>query len=46
MSIQAISAGGNESRAPGCARYEETARVDAQVKAATPPGTRPSWAQG
>ena len=39
--IQASSAAGNEASAPGWAQYDDTQSVDAQVKAATPPGTSP-----
>ena len=39
--IHASSAAGNKARLPGWAQYDETESVDAQVKAATPPGTSP-----
>ena len=39
--IQAISPAGNVDSAPGCAQYEEIDSVEAQAKAAAPPGTRP-----
>ena len=43
--IQATSAAGNAASAAGCAQYEETDSVAAQLNAATPPGTRPCCAQ-
>jgi hypothetical protein len=32
---------GNVDSASGCAQYDVTDSVEAQLKAATPPGTRP-----
>ena len=39
--IQSTSLSGNVDSAPGCAQYDVTDSVEAQLKAATPPGTRP-----
>ena len=44
--IQVSSAAGKAASAAGCAQNEETESVDAQQKAATPPGTGPGWAHG
>ena len=44
--IQVSSAAGKAASAAGCAQNEETKSVDAQQKAATPPGTGPGWAHG
>ena len=40
-SIQATSVSGNLDSASGCTQYDVTDSVEAQLKAATPPGTRP-----
>jgi hypothetical protein len=44
--IHATSVSGNVDSAVGCIQYDVTDSVEAQLKAATPPGTSPWWAQG